>query len=327
MCLRCCCVWHKRQSALGEACCRGGWVDGVWHQAARGSWGPGLPGRGEAGVSYRSWPEDRWVGSRVLLPYRGQCYLLSSPGDLQTSEAGDVSVTWHAGTWTMGAGYLLSWKPCQSHSLSHWEVPVLSASLFQRLDSVVMVCASRCIVRPAFQQLLKQEKQSLAVNVTLYSQGLDTNLHLQYFSVICMWVLGVPAVARGVGVLGIYDFKVIKESTQDKYSLVCFSSPGFCLVSLENLLHFWTYRWRNSSSSCLTQGEGKECLYFSRNRAVTTCYTLNFACWWSLKYISILGVTVSKVLNNACSALEACLGSYPLYLVLNPSHPKFGRDK
>lgn len=46
------------------------------------------------------------------------------------------------------------------------ESPVLSACLFQRLDSVVVVCASHCIIRTTFQQLLKREKQSLAVNVT-----------------------------------------------------------------------------------------------------------------------------------------------------------------
>lgn len=63
-----------------------------------------------------------------------------------------------------------------------------------------------------FQQLLKQEEQSLAVNITLCSPGLDTNLHLQHFPVICVCVPGVPAVA-GVGVLGIYDFGVVKEST------------------------------------------------------------------------------------------------------------------
>lgn len=75
------------------------------------------------------------------------------------------------------------------------------------------VCASHCFIRPVFQQLLKQEEQSLAVNVTLYSPGLDTNLHLQRFPVIRVCVPGAPAMARGGGVLGIYGFKVIKEST------------------------------------------------------------------------------------------------------------------
>lgn len=110
----------------------------------------------------------------------------------------------------MGTGCFLSWKPCQSHSLGV-EERVLWASLFQRLGSGGGLC--RCFVRAVFQQLLKQEEQSLAVNVTLYSPGLDTNLHLQRFPVICVCLPGVPAVAGGVGVLGIYDFGVVKEST------------------------------------------------------------------------------------------------------------------
>lgn len=109
----------------------------------------------------------------------------------------------------MGTGYLLSWKPCQSRSLGV-EERVLSAWLFQW--ALLGVCASYCFVIPVFQQLLKREQQSLAVNVTLFSPGLGTNLHLQRFPVICVCVSGVPAVA-GVGVLGVYDFKVVKEST------------------------------------------------------------------------------------------------------------------
>lgn len=92
---------------------------------------------------------------------------------------------------------------------------------------LVGVCASHCFIRAVFQQLLKQEEQSPAVSVTLYSAGLDTNLRLQHFPVICVCVPGVPAVAGGVGVLGIYDFKVVKESTWDKCLPVCFRSLQF----------------------------------------------------------------------------------------------------
>lgn len=41
-----------------------------------------------------------------------------------------------------------------------------ACSLFQGLDSVVVFCASCCIMRTTSQQLLKQEKQPAAVNVT-----------------------------------------------------------------------------------------------------------------------------------------------------------------
>lgn len=74
-------------------------------------------------------------------------------------------------------------------------------------------CASLCFVIPVFQQLLKQAEQSLAVNVTVYSPGLDANRHLQRFPVICVCVPGVPAGAGGVGVPGICDLKLVKEST------------------------------------------------------------------------------------------------------------------
>lgn len=89
-----------------------------------------------------------------------------------------------------------------------------------------------------FQQLLKQEEQSLSVSVTLYSPGLDTNLRLQCFPDIGVCVPGAPAMARGVGALGIYDFKVVKESTYHKCFPVCFSSLQFCLLPLERFLPF-----------------------------------------------------------------------------------------
>lgn len=47
VCLHHCCVRHEWQSALGEACCHGGGMDAVWHQAAQR--GPGVPAGGAAG--------------------------------------------------------------------------------------------------------------------------------------------------------------------------------------------------------------------------------------------------------------------------------------
>jgi len=46
--------------------------------------------------------------------------------------------------------------------------------------------------------------------------------------------------ATSMGVTGIGYLKVIRESTQEKHSLVC--SLGFYLLSLRSLLHFCTSR-------------------------------------------------------------------------------------
>lgn len=72
--------------------------------------------------------------------------------------------------------------------------------------------------------------------------------------------------AGGVGVLGIYDFEVVKESTWDKCLPVCFSSLRFCLVPLEKVSSFLNLEVEKFIIIILANvGGGKECLCYFRN--------------------------------------------------------------